>query len=119
MALIHHIMLQSTNILKRSLILALVEAIGLMIVCRTQLFEVKTSSAYSPTVADSYQSAEVAGIDVNAIVMSNYVAPNLHFIQDDVEDPWTYKENSLDFVHASRLVNSIKDRKRLFSQIWQ
>lgn len=88
-------------------------------VCRTQLFEVKTPYAYNPTVADVYGSAEVEGTDVNAIALSKYTASNVKFIQDDVEKNWLFKGNSLDFVRASLLLNSIKDRPRLFRQTWQ
>jgi ubiquinone/menaquinone biosynthesis C-methylase UbiE len=86
-------------------------------VCRTQLFEVKTLSAYNPTAADVYGSAEVEGTDVNAIVLSKDTT--VKFIQDDAEENWLFKGNSLDFVRASLLLNSIKDRPRLFGQTWQ
>ena len=79
----------------------------------------ETPFAYNPTVADVYGSAEVEGTDVNAIVLSIDTAPNVKFIQDDAERNWLFKGNSLDFVRASLLLNSIKDRPRLFHQTWQ
>ncbi|KAG4427856.1 hypothetical protein IFR05_016661 [Cadophora sp. M221] len=80
-----------------------------------KIVDIGTSiSLWANDVANVYRSAEVEGTNVNAIVLNEDTAPNVKFIQDDAKENWLYKGNSLDFVRASLLLNSIKDKPRLF-----
>ena len=72
-------------------------------------------------VGQAYRSAEVEAIDLDGSPLdaSERSAPNVRLIIDDVEKPWLYKNDSLDFVHMSFLLHSIKNRKNLFQQVWK
>ena len=72
-------------------------------------------------VGQAYRSAEVEAIDLDGSTLdaSERSAPNVRLIIDDVEKPWLYKNDSLDFVHMSFLLHSIKNRKNLFQQVWK
>ena len=72
-------------------------------------------------VGQAYRSAEVEAIDLDGSTLdaSERSAPNVSLIIDDVEKPWLYKNDSLDFVHMSFLLHSIKNRKNLFKQVWK
>ncbi|KAL7267471.1 hypothetical protein RUND412_009941 [Rhizina undulata] len=49
-------------------------------------------------IADQFPSAEVIGVDLSPI-QPNWVPPNLSFEVDDIEEIWSYKESSFDFIH--------------------
>jgi ubiquinone/menaquinone biosynthesis C-methylase UbiE len=72
-------------------------------------------------VGHAYRSAEVEAIDLDGSTLnaSERSAPNVRLIIDDVEKPWLYKDDSLDFVHMSFLLHSIKNRQNLFQQVWK
>ncbi|RSL69594.1 hypothetical protein CEP53_002185 [Fusarium sp. AF-6] len=68
--------------------------------------------------ADEYPNASVIGTDVSPIQPS-WVPPNLQFQIDDCTQEWTFKENSVDFVHVRWLVGSIPDWTALFKQAYR
>ncbi|GAE00281.1 methyltransferase, putative [Paecilomyces variotii No. 5] len=66
--------------------------------------------------ADRFPSAEVTGVDLSPIQPS-FVPPNVRFIVDDVEAPWTYG-HKFDFIHVRFLALSIKDYKGLLQRCY-
>jgi len=72
-------------------------------------------------VGQVYRSAEVEAIDLDGSTLdaSERSGPNVRLIIDDVEKPWLYKNDSLDLVHMSFLLHSIKNRHNLFQQAWK
>jgi ubiquinone/menaquinone biosynthesis C-methylase UbiE len=78
-------------------------------------------STNSILVGQAYGGAEVEAVDLNgsALDASERSAPNVRLIIDDVEKPWLYEKDSLDFVHMSFLLHSIKNRLNLFEQAWK
>ncbi|KAF4344584.1 phosphoethanolamine n-methyltransferase 3 [Fusarium beomiforme] len=68
--------------------------------------------------ADEFPNAKVVGIDISPIQPS-WLPPNLEFQIDDCTQEWTFKENSLDYVHMRFLVGSIVDWPALFKQAYK
>ncbi|KAF8860843.1 S-adenosyl-L-methionine-dependent methyltransferase [Acephala macrosclerotiorum] len=68
-------------------------------------------------VADEYPSAEVIGVDI-APIQPKWVAPNCRFEIDDIEQPWTYRPSTFDFIFARDLLLSIRDFPHLISQVY-
>ncbi|KAH7309488.1 S-adenosyl-L-methionine-dependent methyltransferase [Stachybotrys elegans] len=68
--------------------------------------------------ADKYPDAKVIGTDLSPIQPS-WVPPNIDFQIDDCTQPWTFEENSLDYVHIRWLFGSIKDWTELFKQAYR
>ncbi|OJD29113.1 methyltransferase [Diplodia corticola] len=67
-------------------------------------------------VADAYPSADVLGIDISPIQPS-WVPPNVRFVVDDVELPWTTSEaDKFDLVHFVNLNACIGDWPALLRQ---
>jgi len=75
------------------------------------------SGIWAIDIADKYPSAEVLGIDLAAI-QPEWVPPNCRFEIDDVEEPWTYK-NDFDFIHARDFLFSIRDWPKLVGQAFE
>lgn len=68
-------------------------------------------------VADMYPSAQVIGVDI-APIQPKWVASNCQFEIDDVEETWTFKENSFDFVHFRDPLYVIRNWPRLVEQCY-
>ncbi|KAF5650286.1 methyltransferase [Fusarium sp. NRRL 25303] len=68
--------------------------------------------------ADEFPNAKVVGTDISPIQPS-WLPPNLEFQIDDCTQEWTFKENSLDYVHMRFLVGSIVDWPGLFKQAYK
>ncbi|KAM0354923.1 hypothetical protein ACHAPU_000761 [Fusarium lateritium] len=68
--------------------------------------------------ADEYPNVKVIGTDISPIQPS-WLPANLEFQIDDCTQEWTFKENSLDYVHMRFLVGSIVDWTALFSQAYR
>jgi ubiquinone/menaquinone biosynthesis C-methylase UbiE len=70
-------------------------------------------------VGYAYRGAEVEATDLDGSTLdaSERSAPNVRLIIDDIEKPWLYKDDSLDLVHMSFLLHSIKNRQNLFQQV--
>jgi len=66
---------------------------------------------------DCYPDAEVIGTDLSPI-QPNWVPPNVKFQVDDVEEDWTFEKNKFDLINIRNLVGSVRDWKKLFTQIY-
>lgn len=68
-------------------------------------------------VADMYPSAHVIGVDI-APIQPKWVASNCQFEIDDVEETWTFRENSFDFIHFRDPLVVIRNWPRLMEQCY-
>ncbi|KAF5638011.1 phosphoethanolamine n-methyltransferase 3 [Fusarium sp. NRRL 52700] len=68
--------------------------------------------------ADEFPNAKVVGTDISPI-QPGWLPPNLEFQIDDCTQEWTFKENSLDYIHTRFLVGSIVDWPGLFKQAYK
>lgn len=66
--------------------------------------------------ADKYPSAEVLGTDLSPIQPS-LVPPNLKFEIDDFTEPWLYRKESFDFIHARSLYGSVADWPKFYKEV--
>ncbi|KAI5802980.1 UMTA methyltransferase family protein [Geopyxis carbonaria] len=66
-------------------------------------------------IAEQYPSAAVVGTDLSPI-QPTWVPPNLEFVIDDLEQPWTFTEGSFDFVHVRYMMGCVSDWPKLFAQ---
>lgn len=69
-------------------------------------------------MADKFPSAHVTGVDLSP-TQPIFVAPNCFFEIDDVTLPWTFPENSYDFIHIREMFGSIPDWDELFRQSYE
>jgi cyclopropane fatty-acyl-phospholipid synthase-like methyltransferase len=67
--------------------------------------------------ADEHPSAEVIGTDLSP-TQPNFVPPNLKFEIDDLNDDWTWKPESFDFVHIRALYGSVGDWGKVYRQAY-
>ncbi|KAL7272146.1 hypothetical protein RUND412_005064, partial [Rhizina undulata] len=65
-----------------------------------------------------FPSASVIGVDLSPIQPAR-LPPNLIFEVDDVEEPWPYQENSLDFIHLRQMAVCINDWPKLYNQAFK
>lgn len=68
-------------------------------------------------VADMYSSAEVIGVDI-APIQPKWTASNCQFEIDDVEETWTFKDNSFDFIHFRDPLYVVRNWPRLMDQCY-
>jgi SAM-dependent methyltransferase len=68
--------------------------------------------------ADMFPNAEVIGTDLSPI-QPTWVPPNLRFEIDDSTQPWTYKDNTFDYVHMRYLFGSISDWPGLYKEAFR
>lgn len=68
-------------------------------------------------VADMYPSAQVIGVDI-APIQPKWVASNCQFEIDDVEETWTFKDNSFDFIHFRDPLYVVRNWPRLMEQCY-
>lgn len=74
------------------------------------------SGIWSMDFADAYPGAEVIGVDL-APTQPGWVPPNCRFEVDDIEAPWTFKNNNyFDFIFSRDLYFSIRDFPTLIRQ---
>lgn len=69
-------------------------------------------------VADKYANAQVIGTDISPI-QSAWVPPNAKFEIDDATAPWTWAEDTFDFIHIRILMGAIADWDALFAQAYR
>ncbi|KAJ4503985.1 hypothetical protein HRR80_007257 [Exophiala dermatitidis] len=69
-------------------------------------------------VADLFPCAEVLGVDI-APIQPKWVAPNCQFEIDDIEDTWTYRKESFDFIHLRDPLYVVRDWPRLMRQAYE
>ncbi|KAK4096425.1 S-adenosyl-L-methionine-dependent methyltransferase [Parathielavia hyrcaniae] len=66
--------------------------------------------------ADEHPSAEVIGTDLSPI-QPVWVPPNCKFELDNCEDyPWTYVDDTFDYIHVRGLVGCVRDWERLYAE---
>ncbi|KXX75055.1 Phosphoethanolamine N-methyltransferase 1 [Madurella mycetomatis] len=68
--------------------------------------------------ADDFPDTDVIGTDISPIQPS-WVPPNLKFEIEDFSQPWTFEDNSVDYVHMRWLLGSVKDWDELFKQAYR
>ena len=67
---------------------------------------------------DVHPSAEVIGTDLSPL-MPSWVPPNVRFELDDATKPWTWPDNTFDFVHIRFLGGAIKDWTAVFREAYR
>ncbi|KAM5343383.1 hypothetical protein ACJ41O_011920 [Fusarium nematophilum] len=69
--------------------------------------------------ADEFPNVEVIGTDLSPI-QPTWVPPNVKFeLEDATVDPWTWPQDTFDFVHMRYLFGAIADWKKLFSEAYR
>jgi SAM-dependent methyltransferase len=68
-------------------------------------------------VADMYPSAQVIGVDI-APIQPKWIASNCQFEIDDVEETWTFKHDSFDFIHFRDPLYVVRNWPRLMEQCY-
>jgi SAM-dependent methyltransferase len=68
--------------------------------------------------ADAHPNVSVIGTDISPI-QPGWVPPNLFFEMEDATQPWTFADNSFDYVHMRYLFGSIADWDELFRQAYR
>ncbi|KAJ4262867.1 hypothetical protein NW762_006480 [Fusarium torreyae] len=68
--------------------------------------------------ADEHPSAEVLGVDLSPI-QPGFVPPNCKFEVDDINQEWTYPNDTYDFVHIRGLTGCIPDWVELHKKAYK
>ena len=69
-------------------------------------------------VADMFPTAQVTGVDI-APIQPAWVAINCQFELDDIEEPWTYRKESFDFIHGRDFLYCLRDYPKLMRQCYE
>jgi trans-aconitate methyltransferase len=69
-------------------------------------------------MADRYPSAQVTGVDI-APIQPSWTPPNCAFELDDVEEDWSFKKESFDFIYAREFLTAIRDWNKLIRQSYE
>lgn len=69
-------------------------------------------------MADKFPNAQVIGTDISPI-QPGWVPPNLKFEIEDCTSPWTYPEETFDFVHIRYLFGTIPNWTALFKEAYR
>lgn len=67
--------------------------------------------------ADEHPETHVIGVDLSPI-QPDFVAPNMTFQVDDLEEPWTFTVK-FDFIYSRMMTAAIADWPRLFKQAYE
>ena len=67
---------------------------------------------------EQYPSCEVTGIDLSPMQPS-FVPPNVKFEIDNIEQEWTWPDDTFDYIHLRAMIGSIKDWDRLYRQAYR
>ncbi|KAI1379232.1 S-adenosyl-L-methionine-dependent methyltransferase [Hypoxylon crocopeplum] len=76
------------------------------------------SGIWAIDFADQFPNAEVIGTDLSP-TQPLWVPPNVKFELDDCTQPWTWAENTFDFVHMRYLFGAIADWEELLRQAFR
>lgn len=68
-------------------------------------------------VADMFPSAQIIGVDI-APIQPAWVTANCRFEIDDIEENWTYKKESFDFIHGRDFLLCLRDYPKLLRQCY-
>ena len=66
--------------------------------------------------ADKYPSAEVLGTDLSP-TQPSLIPPNLRFEVDDFTEPWVFRRDSFDFIHARSLYGCVADWAAFYKEV--
>lgn len=84
-----------------------------------QILDLGTGTGVWPIeMAARYPQAQITGVDVYPIQRRKGVPPNVKFEIDDVENPWKFPDNSIDFVHARSIAGGVMDWPGLLRQVY-
>ncbi|KAH7311559.1 S-adenosyl-L-methionine-dependent methyltransferase [Stachybotrys elegans] len=72
---------------------------------------------WSVDMADKFPGAQVIGIDI-APTQPEWVPPNCQFELDDIEQPWTGKPDTADFIFCRDPIASVRDHPKLIDQAY-
>ncbi|RMJ07835.1 hypothetical protein BHE90_015994 [Fusarium euwallaceae] len=67
---------------------------------------------------DAHPNAEVTGFDLSPM-QPTWVPPNVKFLVDDATQPWTWPDNSFDYVHIRFLNGALKDWPAIFREAYR
>ncbi|KAK1710577.1 S-adenosyl-L-methionine-dependent methyltransferase [Colletotrichum acutatum] len=76
------------------------------------------TGAWAIEVGESHPHALVVGIDLSPI-QPQHVPPNVEFQIDDFNEPWTFKDNSLDYINMRFLAGSVRDWNFLVGEAYR
>ncbi|KAL7276587.1 hypothetical protein RUND412_000429 [Rhizina undulata] len=76
------------------------------------------SGIWAIDFADQFPEAQVIGVDLSPI-QPQWVPPNLTFEVDDIEEPWSWADNSFDFIHIRHMAGHIVNWPRLYRQAFK
>ncbi|KAK1502284.1 UMTA [Colletotrichum costaricense] len=84
-----------------------------------KILDVETGTgAWAIEVGETHPHALVVGIDLSPI-QPQHVPPNVEFQIDDFNEPWTFKDNSLDYINMRFLTGSVRDWKFLAGEAYR
>ncbi|TEA11438.1 putative methyltransferase tdiE [Colletotrichum sidae] len=66
--------------------------------------------------ADAFPSSEVIGVDLSPI-QAEWTPPNLSFVIDDLEKPWTWVR-PFDFIHCRSMDGCFSDHAKMIRQVY-
>ncbi|KAF1842642.1 S-adenosyl-L-methionine-dependent methyltransferase [Cucurbitaria berberidis CBS 394.84] len=82
----------------------------------TKVLDVGTGTGiWAIEFADKFPSAEVIGTDLSP-TQPSLVPPNLRFEVDDFTEPWVFRRNSFDFIHARCLYGCVADWSAFYKE---
>ncbi|KAI1624783.1 S-adenosyl-L-methionine-dependent methyltransferase, partial [Exophiala viscosa] len=86
--------------------------------CPQSILDLATGTGiWALDVADMFPTASVLGVDI-APIQPKWVAPNCQFEIDDIEDSWTYRMESFDFIHLRDPLYVVRDWPKLMRQAY-
>lgn len=69
-------------------------------------------------MADEFPEATVIGTDISPSQPS-WVPSNCKFELDDASQPWTFEDNSFDYIHIRYMLGCFKDWEQLYKQCYR
>ncbi|KAL4405408.1 S-adenosyl-L-methionine-dependent [Colletotrichum abscissum] len=90
-----------------------------VLITSQKILDVGTGTgAWAIEVGETHPHALVVGIDLSPI-QPQYVPPNVEFQIDDFNEPWTFKDNSLDYINMRFLTGSVRDWEFLVGEAYR
>jgi len=77
-----------------------------------------TFSTPNSDFADEFPSSEVVGIDL-APTQPSWVPPNCRFELDDASRPWTFDDESFDYIHIRWMMGCFEDWVRVYKECFR
>lgn len=69
-------------------------------------------------MADEFPDATVIGTDISP-TQSNWVPPNCKFEIDDASQPWTFEDNTFDYIHVRFMLGCFKDWVAFYKECYR